>query len=231
MESDNHQIDYESAAEVLDYFSTATTTDVLASQLHRFGQSIGLPVFVARAIRLADRDGLHASFHLGMPIEQSELDELFFGLESSHIPVIRTCQALGSQAIACSSPHGSGVFLLAMAGPTLQDVNLVELMGLCSMASARCAEAALKIDRAGCPFSPRELDCLRLAATGASSKTTARELGISHRTVEEYLLRCRKTVAAESTLAVTAVALRRGWITYDEIDSRHTQLSRQSKAG
>lgn len=44
----------------------------------------------------------------------------------------------------------------------------------------------------------REMDCFRLTMKGYTAKKIARELGISHRTVEEYLVNIRKKMGAGS---------------------------------
>jgi DNA-binding CsgD family transcriptional regulator len=57
------------------------------------------------------------------------------------------------------------------------------------------------------PLSPRQLDCLRLAALGRTSLGIADALGISPRTVDEYIAdACRRLGVRNRTQAVAKVA-------------------------
>ena len=59
-------------------------------------------------------------------------------------------------------------------------------------------------------MSARDLQVLKLAATGAAAKVIAGELGITQRTVEWHLERARRDLGADSTMgAVYLLAKRR----------------------
>lgn len=99
------------------------------------------------------------------------------------------------------------------------------LAGLTSMAAMQLSDTCRRLEAAACPLTPRELQILTMTAAGASAKEAARWLNISHRTVEEYILRCKKRLEVETSLAATALALRRGWMTHDDVDRFSEELS------
>lgn len=62
-------------------------------------------------------------------------------------------------------------------------------------------------------LSPREVECLELAAAGKSEWEIARILGISEHTVEKHLLNAKTKLGAVNRVQAVAVALRLGVIT------------------
>ena len=60
------------------------------------------------------------------------------------------------------------------------------------------------------PLSPRELDALRLAAQGKTSKEIAAMLGIGARTVDWHLARAAGKLGAENRTEAAVLALERG---------------------
>lgn len=63
------------------------------------------------------------------------------------------------------------------------------------------------------PFSPRELEVLRLASQGLTNKEIAYRLGLSERTVQFHLNSVFNKTATNSRTEAVAVALQKGWLT------------------
>jgi DNA-binding CsgD family transcriptional regulator len=62
------------------------------------------------------------------------------------------------------------------------------------------------------PLTRRQLEVLRLAATGSTAKQTARILGLSPRTVEGYLAQARRNLGAASTAELATLAIIAGML-------------------
>ncbi len=73
---------------------------------------------------------------------------------------------------------------------------------------ARLEGSRGRVDEHG--LTPRELEVLRLVATGLSNKAVARALGVSERTVERHVSNILHKLEVESRVAATAYALRHG---------------------
>jgi DNA-binding NarL/FixJ family response regulator len=66
-------------------------------------------------------------------------------------------------------------------------------------------------------LSQRELEVLRLAASGMSNAAIAQELGLSARTVQVHLTHIFAKLGVASRTEAVITALRRGWFTLEEI--------------
>jgi LuxR family quorum sensing-dependent transcriptional regulator len=62
-------------------------------------------------------------------------------------------------------------------------------------------------------LSPREVECLGLAAAGKSEWEISRILGISEHTSEKHLLNAKMKLGAVNRVQAVAEAIRRGFIT------------------
>jgi DNA-binding CsgD family transcriptional regulator len=62
------------------------------------------------------------------------------------------------------------------------------------------------------PLSERQLDCLKFVAAGLSSPKIARRLGISPRTVDEYVADACLKLGVRTRVEAIAVAIRAGLI-------------------
>lgn len=62
------------------------------------------------------------------------------------------------------------------------------------------------------PFSPRELQVLRLAAQGMTNKEIAYRLGISERTIQFHMNSIFNKTGTDSRTEAVAMALHKGWI-------------------
>ena len=76
---------------------------------------------------------------------------------------------------------------------------------------AQPAPGRRAVPAAGSPLSPRELEVVRLIATGASNGQIAADLGLSINTVERHVSNAYRKLEVASRSEATAVAIRRGW--------------------
>lgn len=230
----NH-LDFHTAQSGLDAMSSATNLVELTVALDRFAHGTGLRSFAFlqfdpnfRLTNLlnnmasppdADHFGVHPlavrARSTPIPFEMNpseELDGFARGLIAGSPGAVTCVLVVGDSHLA-----------------PLDDAPV--LLGLTSMAVMSAADCCRRIGASSCPLSARELQCLTAAAAGATAKETARWLGISHRTVEEHIVRSRKRLNATSTLTAAAHAARRGWIDYAEVDRLSTEISRRYAAG
>jgi DNA-binding NarL/FixJ family response regulator len=61
-------------------------------------------------------------------------------------------------------------------------------------------------------LTPKEMQVLRLVAKGEDNKTIARQLGLSERTVSNYLNTIYNKLQINSRVQAALHALRRGWV-------------------
>ncbi|MGI8748490.1 MAG: response regulator transcription factor, partial [Deinococcus sp.] len=66
-------------------------------------------------------------------------------------------------------------------------------------------------------LSPRELEVLRVAASGSTHKEIARDLDISPRTVQVHLANIFSKLKAGSRTEAVLVGIRRGWINPNDL--------------
>ena len=92
-----------------------------------------------------------------------------------------------------------------------------DLMGIACLAAASTLRILTSSLNPACPLPEREIQCLIYASAGGSAKQIARALGISPRTVEEYLQRTKARIGSRTTVGASAHALRRGWISHRDI--------------
>jgi len=69
----------------------------------------------------------------------------------------------------------------------------------------------------------REMRILSLAARGIGNKEIAGELGLGRRTVEANMGRILRKMGAKSRTTAVVAALKRGWVTIDDVPSRAAQ--------
>lgn len=62
------------------------------------------------------------------------------------------------------------------------------------------------------PPTPRQLDCLALAAEGLSASEIGRRLDISPRTVEHHLTKLCARLGVRTRVQALAIAVRNGWL-------------------
>ncbi len=65
-------------------------------------------------------------------------------------------------------------------------------------------------------LSEREMEVLRLVASGQTNRVTANHLGISERTVHSHLMNIFAKLGVNTRTEAALTALRQGWITLDE---------------
>ncbi|MBI3961241.1 MAG: response regulator transcription factor [Deinococcus sp.] len=66
-------------------------------------------------------------------------------------------------------------------------------------------------------LTPREVEILRLAATGANSKQMGRDLGISARTVQAHLYNIFSKLGVASRTEAVLCGLKRGWLKLEDL--------------
>lgn len=177
---------------------------------------------------LAPHDPVHqASRRSNIAFEWSEVGQLirlgtkqkeilkrsrFFGLgDGLTIPV----NVPGEPAGSCS--------FAVRAGRELPRKRLMcaELIGAHAFRSAR--RLTKFPGPAACPhLSRREVQCLRLLAAGKTDWEIARILGISVETARQYVKRARFAYQAATRSQLVALALRDGWLSFeDAVDPRN----------
>jgi DNA-binding NarL/FixJ family response regulator len=67
------------------------------------------------------------------------------------------------------------------------------------------------------PLSEREMEVLRLAATGVSNKDIAQQLFLSPRTVQVHLGNIFNKLGVASRTEAVLFALRKGWLTLEDL--------------
>ena len=153
-------------------------------------------------------------------------------LSGGHLPHIDELAIPGLKHASISMLKlGTITSVLIFGGEApIEAMSQVDLLAMTSLASNYATSALSQIQKAECQLAPRELECLTFAGAGCSAKETSRYLGLSPRTVEEYLLRCRERMEVKTTLAALATAVRRGWISSVEIDAANAIINRQYAA-
>jgi DNA-binding CsgD family transcriptional regulator len=120
-------------------------------------------------------------------------------------------------AVARVERRGRTVVVMGMAGPEPDLQTLGRVTGMATVVSNYASMSLERLHLAACPFSERQLECMRYAFANYSAKETAKLLGVSFRTVEEYLARARERFGVQTSAAAAWRALDNGWITLQEI--------------
>lgn len=119
-------------------------------------------------------------------------------------------------AAGCWDPDGSGrIVMLSCSAECITDEQAGMLLRYSLVAATTVTVPMQKmaaLRRAACPLTERELDCLLYVAAGISAKQIARALGISVRTVTQYLERARAKLQAKNSRAAATLAMRNGWL-------------------
>lgn len=119
-----------------------------------------------------------------------------------------SCGAWGSAGSGC-------IAMFSGSAPSVPTKHLTTLLTYTVSAAMYLAASLRQLPlqpRFECPFTKRELDCLLYALAGFSAKKTARALGVSTRTVDEYLARARFRLGVSNSYAAATSAMKRGWL-------------------
>ena len=223
-------IDYLGAQGAIDAFDRAESMTQVMGGLDALAASVGLPNYLALHLDGSrPRFAAHRTTSRRSTSSRLSQSDLVSRLLVRIVPVAMD-HDLGIDAlrygIAASVPSGSDSCVVFMGRPEgpMNAESLADLMGIVTLATAHLLAAMTRIARAACPLSTRELQCLFLATNGLSAKATARRLGISQRTVENHLARCRTRLAASTTLAAALEAARRGWLSFTDLESGELPL-------
>lgn len=225
MNTDHVRVDFAGVQQSIELLSAADSLLHVSSSLHALGIAVGLPNYLAldmQGLQPQVSNALH-SLH-DSDVTVAAQSDLAARLLARPIPIAMAGDLAidGLQfGVAASSPHGHRTCLLFLgrSSPQVDQGSLIELLGTASMYASHLLAALVRLGRESCPLSARELQCLRLAAKGLSAKETARELGISYRTVEDYLGSCRTRLNAPSTLAAALQALNNGWVSWADVEA------------
>lgn len=82
---------------------------------------------------------------------------------------------------------------------------------------SRLATGTNEHGKAAKELHPREIQVLKLAAKGISNREIAKELVISERTVQTHLVNIFRKLGVTSRTEAVLCALKRGWLTIDEL--------------
>lgn len=220
-------------ASAIDAVGSASSEAELSLALQQVASAVDMRHFVLLHLHGADQEVAAVLHNLPSPpdIESPGAAAIVQrSLASRRIPELVDEETFdGMRYAACSMWHeaASTCVLLIGRDEPIEAASATELLGIASLASSYAAGALVQVLKAECPLTARELECLVLAAAGCSAKETSQYLQVSSRTVEEYLARCKERMGVRSTLAATAAALRRGWISYREIDAATETINRR----
>jgi DNA-binding CsgD family transcriptional regulator len=120
-------------------------------------------------------------------------------------------------AAACVEPRGRTIVVCGRDSPDVPGDLVARQMSMTMLAATHAAACLRVLHLAACPFTDRELECLRYTLAAFSAKETARLLDVSFRTVEEYLARARERFKVSTSVAAAALALDNGWINYENV--------------
>lgn len=223
-------------AGAIDAVGSASSAAALSLAIEQVALAAGMRHFVMLHLHGADHEVVATLHNLPSPPDfesQAAASIVQRALASRRIPeLVEQVAFAGMSHAACSMwQEGAStcVLLIGRNAPIEADA-VTDLLGIASLASSYAAGALVQVLKAECPLTARELECLVFAAAGCSAKETSWHLQVSPRTVEEYLARCKERMGVRSTLAATATALRRGWISYREIDAASLTVSPRSGA-
>jgi len=222
--------------EVLDAVGAARSAIALSAALERLAVGAGLRRFALIQLQDAAHEVVAVLHNLVAPpqLEEPGAQALILrALGSRRFPEVLDQQVLPEMQYAVSAMWQEGMttcVLMVGRDTEIAPRAAADLLGIVSLASSYSASALVSIAKTECPLTIRELECLVLFAAGSSAKETGRLLGVSPRTVEEYLARCKGRMGVRSTLAATAAALRRGWITNQDIDAAGVSVNRRYEA-
>lgn len=230
-------VDFGLVRQTMDRLLEAASMPRLCEALDAAAAAVGLTHFVALDV-VETQPQLGSALHNVTNVDLARVvrSDLAASLLSRPIPIPMN-HALGIDAlrfgVAASAFHGRRTCLLFVgrSSDPVAEGSLVELLGTVSMFASHALESLVRLGKASCPLSARELQCLGLALQGLSAKETARRLEISHRTVEEHLANCRGRLAATTTQSAGLQALRKGWLSIDDIEASAAAVSPPSKEG
>lgn len=230
-------IDFGASQAALDAIRSAPSTAALCTALEQLTLALGLPSFLMLHLDGTEQSIAAAAHNLPGEVDESTLSAapILRQIVERRLPTTLAGE-LGIPELhhAVGVVMGSGlttcVLVVGQSQP-LPVEAMTDRMGIACLAATSALAVLTAAHRTQCPLSERELQCLVYAAAGGSAKTIGRTLGISPRTVEEYLQRCKSRLGTRTALTASAQALRRGWISSADIETAGSDLvSHQSGA-
>lgn len=120
--------------------------------------------------------------------------------------------------VAAASWDGSGsgcILMLSCSDESIPNAHVTTLQAYSLTAAVLIGAAMGKLVCASAsesPFAPEELHCMLYTLAGLSAKEAARGLGISIRSVHQYLENARARIGVKTSYAAATMALRHGWL-------------------
>ena len=229
-------VDHRIASEALESITRAESIASIGLAIAEIGMAIGLPHYLLLHFTVFERRLSDACHNLPGEVDVAALARLDFVHEvvARLLPTMLP-PGLGrsefANGFAVAAPHGQRACALLMGrGDRQLGAETAQQMGIALMAVTYAVDR-LRVIAPSQQLSARELECLRYSAAGFSAKETARELGTSHRTVEEYLERSKKRLKVDTTIAAAVAAIRDGLISHAEIEALQVTFSSRSAAG
>ena len=136
-----------------------------------------------------------------------------YGLKSAVSYVARSRTANVSRALTLSIGLSSDDWDLAVdRAEACKHEALIAAFAVMPYIAAQVERMRVMADTGRPPLSPKEIEVLQWSSVGPRSDAIADKMGLSKRTVDDYIASARVKLGAQSLQHAVAIALRCGWI-------------------